>query len=140
MTRDEFIKLLEERGDAVYIVDKGLIRFGKFSLTLLAMFGLIGVFFFGVDIKKASDEAKQARFDTEKTLQELNETKQKLVSVKDQLDKSREEFTKYVFNVETEMQKRLDAANESSKRRRILRAPSRESDFYGVITCGSSGV
>jgi hypothetical protein len=46
MTRDEFIKLLEERGDAVYIVDKGLIRFGKFSLTLLAMFGLIGVFFF----------------------------------------------------------------------------------------------
>src|SRR5258708_37198309 len=80
------------------------------------MFGLIGVVFFGVDIKKASDEAKQARFDTEKTLQELNETKQKLVSAKDELDKSRASFTKFVSDAKTEMQKHLEEADQSSKR------------------------
>src|ERR1700733_11156109 len=116
MTHDEFIKLLEKRGDAVYIVDKGLVRFGKFSLTLLAMFGLIGAFFFGLDIKKASDEAKQARFDTEKTLQELTETKLKLVAAKDELDKSRDSFSKFIVAAKAEMQKHLEEADQSSKR------------------------
>lgn len=68
MTPEELIKLLEERGDVVYVIDKGLIQFGKFAVALSAMFVLFEAAFFGFDVKKASDEAKQARFDTEKTL------------------------------------------------------------------------
>jgi hypothetical protein len=116
MAPDEFIKLLEERGDAVYIVDRGLIRFGKFALTLLAMFGIVGAFFFGLDVKKASDETKQARFDTEKTLLELTEAKSKLNSAKVELDQSKESFAKFINNARQEIQKSLDDADQSLKR------------------------
>jgi hypothetical protein len=105
MTREEFIKLLEAHGDAVYIVDHGLITFGKFALTLLAIFGVVGVFFFGWDIKKASDDAKQARFETQKTLLELT-------SAKEQLSQTRNEIS----DARQELQKHLRQAAESSKR------------------------
>jgi hypothetical protein len=65
------IKLLEERGDVVYVIGKGLIHFGKFAVALLAMFGLFWAAFFGFNVKKVSDEAKQVRFDTAKTLLDL---------------------------------------------------------------------
>jgi hypothetical protein len=115
MTNEEFIKLLEERGDTVYIVDRGLMRFGKFALALLAIFGL-GVFFFGLDIKKAADEAKQARFDTEKTLAELTETKTKLITAKNDLDKSKAEFVKFMDTAKGELQLKLDEAAQASRR------------------------
>jgi hypothetical protein len=116
MTNEEFLRLLEERGDTVYIVDRGLVRFGKFALTLLAMFGLVGVFLFGWDMKKAAEEAKQARFDTEKTLAELTETKAKLVVAKDDLDKSKSSFVTFIDAAREELQRRLDEAGQSSRR------------------------
>jgi hypothetical protein len=116
MTNEEFIKLLEERGDTVYIVDRGLMRFAKFAVTLLAMFGIVGVFFFGWDIKKAADEAKQARFDTERTLSELTETKAKLVAAKNDLDGSKADFVKFIENARGELQFKLEEAAQSSRR------------------------
>ena len=78
MTNEELIKTLEERGDTVYILDRGLIRFGKFAVSLLALFTIVGVSLFGWDINKAAEEAAKARSETDKTLAELNEAKAKL--------------------------------------------------------------
>ncbi len=125
MTPEELIKLLEERGDVVYVIDKGLIRFGKFAFALLAMFGLIGAFFFGLDIKKASDEAKQARFDTEKTLLELKEAKSKLTSQQDELNQSMDKFKNYVTESKHKIQTSLDEVKSSNEWRTMNNWPAR---------------
>jgi preprotein translocase subunit SecE len=116
MTPDEFIKQLEERGDAIYILDRGLVRFGKFAVAILAMFILVGAFFFGLDIKKASEEAKDARFETEKTLSEINEIKRNIATAQNDLNRSRDAFTKFVTATQAEMKTHLEEAAQSSKR------------------------
>jgi hypothetical protein len=116
MNHDDFVKLLEERGDAVYIVDRGLIRFGKFAVALLAMFGIMGVFLFGLDIKKAADEVKLARAETEKTRLELNGTKKQLISAREELGQARESFTAFISEAKQGIQKDLDDATASRKR------------------------
>jgi hypothetical protein len=116
MTREEFINLLEKRGDAVYIVDNGLITFGKFALTLLAMFGLVGVFFFGWDFKKASEEAKQARFETQKTLLELTPAKEDLSQIRKDIIDRRKELEQELRNARQELDKHLGEAAESLTR------------------------
>src|SRR5262249_54065721 len=85
------------------------ITFGKFALTLLAMFGVVGVFFFGLDFKKASDEAKQARFETQKTLLELT-------SAKEQLSQTKNSFEKDLVDARQELEKHLGEAAASIKR------------------------
>jgi hypothetical protein len=123
MTNEEFVKLLEERGDKVYIVDRGLMRFGKFVAASLGLFVVVGLFFFGFDLKNAADEASQARRDTEKTLDELkkvskdlDETKTKLTAENTELEKTRSEFLKSVETAKSEMRSELDTAAQSAKR------------------------
>ena len=56
----------------VYILDKGLIRFGKFAVGILAIFVLIGVYLFGYDIKEAGKKAADAELLTKKALLEID--------------------------------------------------------------------
>jgi hypothetical protein len=116
MTRDEFVKLLEERGEVVWIVDRGLIRFAKFAATILAIFASIGVFFFGLDINKASYEAKEARFETEKTLREVDERKKELNAAREQIQALRTDFQAYVAKTRDEINAQMLAINESRTR------------------------
>jgi len=60
LTKEELVKLLQDRGDTVYIADRDLVRFAKFAVTLLAFFTVASAFFFGFDMKKASEEARKA--------------------------------------------------------------------------------
>lgn len=70
-----------EAGDAaVYILDKGLIRFGKFVGTVLAIFVLVGVYLFGFDIKDASEKTAQAKIDVQQALLEIERQKLELNS------------------------------------------------------------
>ena len=46
--------------DTVYILDKGLVRFGKFIAATLGIFLIIGVYLFGVDLKDALKETSEA--------------------------------------------------------------------------------
>ena len=55
----------------VYILDKGLIRFGKFVVGVLAIFVLVGVYLFGYDIKEASKKTAEAEIQVEKALIEI---------------------------------------------------------------------
>ena len=49
----------------VYIVDRSIVKFAKFALTILAMFLIVGAFFFGFDIEQAVDEVELARAEAE---------------------------------------------------------------------------
>lgn len=44
-----------------YILDRGLIRFGKFTLAILAMFLTIGAFFYGFNLKETMKEVEKSR-------------------------------------------------------------------------------
>jgi hypothetical protein len=46
--------------DTVYILDKGLIRFGKFVAAALGLFLIMGAYFFGIDLKDALKQASEA--------------------------------------------------------------------------------
>ena len=59
----------------VYIMDKGLIRFAKFAGAVLAIFILVGVYLFGVDIKEASEKTSQAKIEVQKALLEIEQQK-----------------------------------------------------------------
>jgi hypothetical protein len=116
MTHEEFVKLLEERGDSVYIADRGLIRFAKFAIAVLGVFTVIVFSAVGWDIKKAADEAKEARFQTKETLLELAETKAKFLDAQTELNKSRASFEAFINTTRQAMQTHLDTAAQSVKR------------------------
>ncbi len=44
-----------------YILDRGLIRFGKFALAILAIFIAIGAFLYGFNLKQTGEEIKKSR-------------------------------------------------------------------------------
>jgi serralysin len=55
----------------VYILDKGLLRFGKFAVGVLAIFVLVGTYWFGFDIKEASKKTSEAEIQVQKALLEV---------------------------------------------------------------------
>lgn len=73
----------EDDRNVTYIVDRGLLRFGKFAAAVLAIFILVGAFFFGIDIKQTVKELKQSKTD-------LLEAKANLASAQADINKSKE--------------------------------------------------
>ena len=55
----------------VYILDKGLIRFAKFAVGVLAIFVLVGVYLFGYDIKEVGKRTSEAELQVQKSLLEI---------------------------------------------------------------------
>lgn len=44
----------------VYVVDQGLIRFGKFAAAVLAIFVTVGLILYGVDVKQTAKDVQDA--------------------------------------------------------------------------------
>src|SRR5215469_14036805 len=44
----------------VYIVDQGLIRFGKFATAVLAIFVTVGLILYGVDVKQTAKDVQES--------------------------------------------------------------------------------
>jgi hypothetical protein len=61
----------EAKDSTVYILDKGLIRFAKFAVGVLAIFVLVGVYAVGYDIKEASKRTSDADIQVQKALLEI---------------------------------------------------------------------
>jgi len=49
-----------EGRQVVYVVDRDLVRFAKFSIAVLAIFATVGAFLYRVDLKEAVDEIQEA--------------------------------------------------------------------------------
>ncbi len=83
-----------------YVLDRDLIRFAKFSLAILAMFTVIGVFLFGFDLKNVRNEvtesATQVENAREEVVRDLSDAKTKseelsklIASVSEQFNKTK---------------------------------------------------
>jgi hypothetical protein len=58
---DQTAQNSEHTSRVVYVVDKDLIRFGKFALAVLGAMIVIGVYLFGIDLKDTGKEVKTVR-------------------------------------------------------------------------------
>jgi hypothetical protein len=54
-----------------YILDKGLIKFAKFAVSVLAIFVLVGIYLFGYDVKEAGKKTSEAEIQVQKALLEI---------------------------------------------------------------------
>ncbi len=82
-----------------FIVDRGLIRFGKFSLALLAIFVVFGTYVFGFDIRNLVVEMRALRTqiteEKEKLAQgrrELEDAQRELAALRDEMKATRKEL------------------------------------------------
>jgi Subtilase family len=64
----------------VYVVDRGLVQFAKFSLSILALFLVVGAFFYGFDLKQAAKEIQEAKQQAEKAKEETQKAKAEVSS------------------------------------------------------------
>ena len=55
-----------ENQRVVYILDKDLIRFGKFAVTLLTLFTIVGALLYGIDVKQLRSEIEEDKEAVEK--------------------------------------------------------------------------
>ena len=76
----------EDGERTVYILDRGLILYGRFVAGVLVVFLVVGVFFFGYDLKEASEAAHDAKRDTETLKSETETVKSETETVKSETE------------------------------------------------------
>jgi hypothetical protein len=72
----------QKNGRVTYILDRDLIRFGKFTIAGLAMFLTVGAFLYGFDIKQTAKEVRDAQQDAAKLIKEIREAQQSIARSK----------------------------------------------------------
>ena len=115
-----------------YILDKGFFRFAKFVGAVLTIFVVVGLFFFGLDIRKTSETLKEegdaiketvssANLEAQKAMLEIERQRGELEAKMAQIDKTFEEVTK----LESEMVGHRDEVKKSTDEVRQLMSEMR---------------
>ena len=77
--------VIAENNNTVYILDKGLIRFGKFIAAALAAFLLVGVYVYGLELKDSIKKTSEAEIEVKRDLlaveKERNDLDTKLTAI-----------------------------------------------------------
>lgn len=80
-----------QNDSVVYILDKGLIRFGKFMSAALAAFILVGVYVYGLELKDAVKKTSEDEIEVKRDLlsieKDRNELDTKLATINSVIDK-----------------------------------------------------
>jgi kumamolisin len=84
----------------MYIVDKSLIRFGKFIGAGLTLFALVGGVFWGFDINKASDRVRDAAEDVRKAQADIREMELKIRESQEEIQNTRQKILETAKSVE----------------------------------------
>ena len=74
--------------EIAYVLDKGLIRFGKFVLAIVALIAAIGVLLYGIDIKSADSDVHKIRDDARAAVEDIKKTTGQLVAARSDLEKA----------------------------------------------------
>ncbi|HEX4142538.1 MAG TPA: S8 family serine peptidase [Pirellulales bacterium] len=84
-------------GQIVYIVDRDLIRFGKFAAAVLGIFITVGVCIWGFDVTKAakevhasSEQARTIQSELNKTKEDIQLAKEKILAASGEINANRE--------------------------------------------------
>jgi hypothetical protein len=84
---------------ATYILDRGLIRFGKFTLAVLAMFLTIGAFFYGFNLKETMKEVGKSRDEILQAKSMIEEKKKDITAMHDQARKLLDDATNIIEQI-----------------------------------------
>jgi len=95
----------EESKYLTYILDKDLVRFGKFALSILAIFITVGIILYGVDLKQTAKDLGEANTKLEEANKKFAATKPKIDSLEGVINDIRTE-------VEDARQKAVAALSE----------------------------
>jgi len=76
----------------MYVVDQGLIRFGKFALAVLAIFVTIGLVLYGVDVKQTAKDVQESTRQAQQSAKEIKDTTQSIRQIQGDADKTRVEI------------------------------------------------
>ena len=77
-----------------YIVDQGLIRFGKFAAAVLAIFVTVGLILYGVDVKQTAKEVQVSTKQAQQSAKEIKDTTQNIRQFQDDAGKTKMEMQK----------------------------------------------
>lgn len=75
-----------ESAQIVYVLDQGLVRFGKFVIAIVALIAAIGAFLYGFDIKRADEDVRKYRDEAQDTVQKVNQTTAELNEARKKLE------------------------------------------------------
>lgn len=130
----------ESDSSVTYVIDRDLIRFAKFSLSVLGIFVLVGAFLYGFDLKKAADEIRVAQKASESDRHLIEETKQKIIQLKTDIDQRAQEAITTVNSLKkqnVEFQTIIDSskiAATSDERATQLLQSSLSAYFNNILT------
>jgi hypothetical protein len=72
-------------GEITYVIDKGIVRFGKFAIAILALVIALGSYIFAFDTKELVKEMHQVRADLDVRRAELAAATEQIATAKAQL-------------------------------------------------------
>jgi len=110
---EEIKKADDGKGDSkyvTYVLDKDLVRFAKFALSVLAIFITIGIILYGVDLKQTAKELGEANSNLQEAHKKLSSSLPKIDSLESKIDSIRGE-------VEDARSKASEALAEINSRR-----------------------
>jgi kumamolisin len=136
------------KNKTVYILDEGLVRFGKFAAGVLAIFIAVGIYLYGVDIKEAlkdvessskaardsarvvKDSADKVKADSQKAQDDLKAAETIAKSALDQTQTSVGALQKQVLDVQAKQDETSKAAIKAqAAERNIELAQNRMTDL-----------
>lgn len=107
-TTDKPEEKKEESKYLTYILDKDLVRFGKFALSILMIFIAVGIIFYSVDLKQTAKDLGEASA-------KLEEANKKFAATKPKIDSLESVITEIKTEVEDARQKAVAALKEINR-------------------------
>src|SRR6266481_2925907 len=114
-----WIEQSSDRGEAssrvVYILDRDLIRFGKFAIAVLGIMIVAGVYLFGIDLKDTGKEVRNISDDVKKQHDIIKSESDLVKSSALDIDKSKKEIDLLQKQIAEMKSEALAAANEAKE-------------------------
>jgi kumamolisin len=108
-------------GQVIYVVDRGLISFGKFVGAVLALFVAIGIFFYGFDLKRTGEEVTQTAAQVEVLEKKTVTIEADVEKAKSAVDADRRQLQQMLADAEA----KLNSISEKEKQATVLVAQIR---------------
>jgi hypothetical protein len=104
----------DEDGNVVYILDRGLVRFGKFIIAVLGAFLIVGVYVYGLDLKDAVERTSKAELDVQRALNLIEQHRNELDQKAAKLDGTIAQVEKIKADIDSR-QKEIDKTDSDAK-------------------------
>jgi serralysin len=88
------------KGRVTYVLDRDLVRFGKFAVAVLAIFVAVGTYLFGIKLEVTVEKMRTAQLELQKSQKDLEEQRKKSLEVQTRLASAELTAEKLVQQIE----------------------------------------